>query len=64
LIYEESTNVDMEAKSKAKTLTAVRLNPKQLQRITVLADSEMRSFAEMLRLLLDEALEARERGKQ
>jgi hypothetical protein len=53
-----------QAQSKTKTQITLRLNPKQVERITVLADNELRPFAEMVRLLLDEALEARERKTQ
>lgn len=47
----------------AKALTGIRLTQEQVERITVLAAREKRVFSDMLRLLLDEALEGR-KGKQ
>jgi len=46
---------------KAKDRVAVRLEREQVERLTVLAGSEKRTFADMLRLLLSEALEARKK---
>lgn len=54
----------MEVQSRVKRQTSIKLNPKQHKRIAVLALNEARPFSEMLRLLLDEALEQRERKAQ
>lgn len=47
----------------AKIQTAVRLEATAYQRIAALARTERRIFADMLRLLVNEALDAR-KGKQ
>jgi hypothetical protein len=63
-IQKESTLGDMRVQSsterkEAKLRMNIRIEIKAYQRITVLAANEKRVFADMLRVLLDEALEAR-----
>jgi hypothetical protein len=58
----ESILSDMKQASEAdevKTLISVRLTRKAIRAITALAFNNKRVFADMLRLLVDEALEAR-----